>query len=288
VSTWTGPQPFDRRQDRRSDPGWVGSLWPSARVLGVTGNGRLAASADGLEWATSGGTYDDQRHHLVGLIGDTAMFAEEVAEAPVSLRDVMDGLADAELELAFTAVALVGWHARARFCPVCGALTQAALGGLMRRCTGCGIELHPRTDPAVIVAIVDSDDRLLLGRQPAWPEGRYSVFAGFAEAGESLEQAVRREMAEEIGLELEDIAYLGSQPWPFPQSLMVGFRARAVAGDVRLLDGEIEHARWFTRPELSGAIASGEVLLPMKTSIANRMINSWLHGRLGSGSPGSI
>lgn len=281
MTIWTGPQPFDRSQDSRNDASWVASLWPSSRVLGVTGNGRLAASADGLVWAAPNGAYDDQRHHLLGLIGDRAVFAEKIAEAPESLRDVMDGLADAELELAFTAVALVGWHARAGFCPVCGASTQAAAGGLMRRCTGCGIELHPRTDPAVIVAITDRDDRLLLGRQPIWPQGRYSVFAGFAEAGESLEQAVHREMAEEIGLELEDITYLGSQPWPFPQSLMVGFRARAASADVRLLDGEIEHARWFTRRELSAALTSTEVLLPMKTSIANRMINSWLDGRLG-------
>ncbi len=284
MSTWTGPQPFDRCQDRRHDASWIASLWPAARVLGVTGNGRLAASADGLEWADADGAYDDQRHHLLGLVGEEAVFTELVAEAPVALRDVMDGLDDPELELAFTAVALVGWHARAGFCSICGAATVAVGGGLLRRCTGCGAELHPRTDPAVIVAITDGDDRLLLGRQPSWPARRYSVFAGFAEAGESLEQAVHREMAEEIGLELEDITYLGSQPWPFPQSLMVGFRARAVAGrEVRLLDGEIEHARWFTTRELSAAIASGEVLLPMKTSIANRMINSWLDGRLVAG-----
>jgi NAD+ diphosphatase len=281
VSTWTGPQPFDRCQDRRFDADWVASLWPASRVLGVTGTGRLTASPGGLDWSAPAGAYDDQRHYLLGLVGDQAVFAEQVADAPVTLREVMDGLADAELEVAFTAAALVGWHARAGFCPVCGAGTVAAGGGLLRHCTGCGVELHPRTDPAVIVAILDADDRLLLGRQPVWPERRYSVFAGFAEAGESLEQAVHREMAEETGLALADVTYLGSQPWPFPQSLMVGFRARAASADVRLLDGEIEQARWFTRSELSAAIASGEVLLPMTTSIANRMINSWLDGRLG-------
>lgn len=284
MSTWTGPQPFDRCQDRRYDAAWLASLWPASRVLEVTGTGRLAASIASLAWSEPVGEYDEQRHHLLGLVGERPVFATEVADAPVTLRDVMDGLDDVELELAFAAVALVGWHARAGFCPSCGAATTAVGGGLLRRCTGCGTELHPRTDPAVIVAILDADDRLLLGRQPTWPERRYSVFAGFAEAGESLEQAVHREMAEETGLDLDGITYLGSQPWPFPQSLMVGFRARTTSGgEVRLLDGEIEHARWFTRPELGAAVASGEVLLPMKTSIANRMINAWLDGRLDGG-----
>jgi NAD+ diphosphatase len=280
VTTWTGRQPLDRCQDRRSDADWIASLWPSAGVLAVTANGRLAASVDGLEWAGADGDYDDQRHHLLGLLGERAVFAVETGTAPSALRDVMDGLPEEEVELAFTAVALVGWHARSGFCPACGAATVAVSGGLLRRCTRCGTEHHPRTDPAVIVAITDADDRLLLGRQPVWPDRRYSVFAGFAEAGESLEQAVHREMAEEVGLRLAAITYLGSQPWPFPQSLMVGFSARAVPGDVRLLDGEIERAQWFTRTELGAAIASQEVLLPMKTSIANRMINSWLDGRL--------
>jgi len=257
-------------------------MWPSARVLAVTATGRLTASPDGLEWTEADGEYDDQRHHLLGLVGDQPVFAAETDAAPVALREVMDGLPDGEVELAFTAVALIGWHARSGFCPSCGAQTLAVSGGLLRRCTRCGIELHPRTDPAVIVAITDSDDRLLLGRQPVWPDRRYSVFAGFAEAGESLEQAVHREMAEEVGLDVAGITYLGSQPWPFPQSLMVGFRATALGGEVRLLDGEIEHARWFTRAELGAAIAAEQVLLPMKTSIANRMINSWLDGRLDS------
>ena len=280
MSTWTHRQRLDRCEDRRTDPAWIASLWPSARVLAVTADGRLAASPDTLDWAEAEGDYDDQRHHLLGLLGDRAAFAVQADTAPHVLREVMDGLPEADVEVAFTAVALVGWHARSGFCPVCGAATTAVAGGLLRRCTRCGTEHHPRNDPAVIVAIVDADDRLLLGRQPVWPPRRYSVFAGFAEAGESLEQAVHREMAEEIGLEVSDISYLGSQPWPFPQSLMVGFTSRAASGEVRLLDGEIEHARWFTRAELGAAIASQEVLLPMKTSIANRMINSWLDGDL--------
>ena len=114
---------------------------------------------------------------------------------------------------------------------------MAVAAGLLRRCTRCATDLHPRTDPAVIVAITDASDRLLLGRQPVWPTGRYSVFAGFAEAGESLEQAVHREMAEEVGLELADITYVGSQPWPFPMSLMLGFEVPWITGEIAALKG---------------------------------------------------
>ncbi len=281
MTIWTGPQPLDRCEDRRRDPSWIASLWPSARVLPVTGDGRLGASIDGLAWAEPHGAYDDQRHHLLGLVEGLPVFVEQVPLAPAALREVMDGLSGPELQLAFTAVALVGWHARSGFCPVCGAATLAASGGLLRRCERCGTDLYPRTDPAVIVAITDGDDRLLLGRQPSWPPGRVSVFAGFVEAGESLEQAVHREMAEEVGLELTGVTYLGSQPWPFPRSLMVGFLAHAASDEPVPAVGEIELARWFTHDQLVAAMAAGEVLLPPHTSIARRMIESWLAGTLG-------
>ncbi len=280
MTTWTGPHPLDRCEDRRRDRQWVASLWPSASVLAVTADGRVAASIDGLTWAEPDGGYDDQRHHLLGLVDGRPLFVQEVPQAPALLRDVMDGLASPDLQVAFTAVALIGWHSHSAFCPVCGSTTLAAAGGLLRHCVRCGHDLYPRTDPAVIVAITDADDRLLLGRQPRWPPGRVSVFAGFVEAGESLEQAVRREIAEEVGIHLDQISYLSSQPWPFPRSLMVAFGARTEGAEPQLLDGEIERARWFSRAELAAAMASGSVLLPNVSSVANRMIHAWLDGHL--------
>ena len=137
-----------------------------------------------------------------------------------------------------------------------------------------------RSDPAVIVAVTDADDRLLLGRQPVWAKGRVSVFAGFVEAGESLEQAVHREVFEEVGLRLGPPRYLGSQPWPFPRSMMLGFTARALDTALTLDAREIEAARWYTRGQLETALAHGELTLPMRTSIAHRMITAWRRGEL--------
>jgi NAD+ diphosphatase len=142
----------------------------------------------------------------------------------------------------------------------------------------------PRVDPAVIVAVLDAEDRLLLGRQSVWAPGRMSVFAGFVEVGESLEQAVHREVAEEVGLVLRSLRYLGSQPWPFPHSFMVAFAARAVDSTIWLDPTEIEEARWFTREELRDAVASAAVSLPPMTSIARRMIQAWQADTLDIGS----
>ena len=187
----------------------------------------------------------------------------------------MEGLDEPDLELAFTASALAGWHHQARFCSRCGTQTGVARAGLARSCPSCGRESYPRVDPAVIVAITDPRDRLLLGRQATWQPGRMSVFAGFLEAGESLEQAVHREVLEEVGLRLQQVSYLGSQPWPFPRSLMVGYRARVTDTGLTVDTSEIEQARWFSRDELTAALAAGEVALPASTSIAHRMISEW-------------
>src|SRR5262249_48347826 len=154
------------------------------------------------------------------------------------------------------AVALANWHARHRFCPNCGHETEVASAGHVRRCPSCGLEHYPRTDPAVIVLVTDADDRALLGHNPAWPPGRVSTLAGLVEPGESAEMAVVREIAEEAGVVLTDVTYLGSQPWPFPWSLMLGFTARAVDPGTTRPDGEeISELRWFTREELADALA---------------------------------
>ena len=283
---WLSGSDLDRVAEQRTDPDWVLAAWadPEAVLLRV-GDASVEADADGvLLTRRTENEFDPEVHFLLGLIDGRPWFATRDGENEelTALRSVMDGLPSAGLEAAFTAVGLAAWHAGTGFCPRCGAQTRAAHGGQSRKCTACGLELYPRTDPAVIVAIVDPEGRLLLGRQPSWAPRRYSVFAGFVEMGESLEQTVHREMAEEVGLELTGITYLGSQPWPFPRSLMVGFVAYTTRGEPIPAVGEIEVARWFTHDELVASMAAGDVVLPPVTSIARRMIDSWLAGTLAS------
>ncbi len=183
------------------------------------------------------------------------------------------------------AVAVLNWHAAAQFCTRDGSPMHPRNAGWHRVCEGGGHEEYPRTDPAVICLVHDGADRVLLARQPVWPEGRFSVLAGFVEAGESLEACVLREIHEEVGAVVRDVRYLGSQAWPFPRSLMIGFHALADP-DVPLLpaDGEIAEAMWVTRAELREALADGDwsgdrgarrLLLPGRVSIARSMLESW-------------
>ncbi|WP_166845992.1 NAD(+) diphosphatase [Isoptericola sp. BMS4] len=186
--------------------------------------------------------------------------------------------------LAAETVALAGWHAAHQRCPRCGEPTVVEQAGWVRRCVAQDLEIYPRTDPAVIMAVVDDEDRLLLGHAAHWPEGRYSTLAGYVEPGEGLEQAVRREVAEEtavvVGDGPGDVEYRGSQPWPFPASLMLGFRARATGTSVRVDGVEVTQARWFTRDELAAAVRSGEVGLPSRPSIARALVEEWFGGDL--------
>lgn len=177
-----------------------------------------------------------------------------------------------------TARGLAHWHDRNRFCANCGAPSKPGHGGWRRDCTDpdCGAQQFPRIDPAVIVLVHDGADRAILGRQPIWPPGMHSVLAGFVEPGESLEDCVRREMMEEVGVEVTDIVYRSSQPWPFPQSLMLGFRARAITEAIIPNPGEIESARWFTREELRNTPENEEFRLPRGDSIARRLLADWL------------
>jgi NAD+ diphosphatase len=191
------------------------------------------------------------------------------------LRDLGADLDDLDAGLLAEAIAMVEWHARHRFSPLSGARTTIERAGWVQRDPETGAELFPRTDPAVIMLVHDGGDRCVLGRQAVWPPGRFSILAGFVEPGESAEGAVAREVAEEVGLRVTDIRYVGSQPWPFPQSLMLGYTARA-EGDLtlRLDPTEIEEARWFTRDELrSGA---GPQALPPAVSIARHIIDRWI------------
>lgn len=192
-----------------------------------------------------------------------------------SLRAVGASLDAHDAGLATAAVALDAWHDRHPRCPRCGAATRVAQAGWSRVCVADGSEHYPRTDPAVIMAVVDDDDRILLGHAAAWSAGRWSTLAGFVEAGESAEQAVRREVLEETGVVVGDVEYAGSQPWPFPASLMLGFRARATSTHVQVDGVEMADARWFTRDALTAAVAAGEVLLPGGASIARALVEQW-------------
>jgi NAD+ diphosphatase len=199
------------------------------------------------------------------------------------LRQVGAAMQGRDAGLGVTAVALAAWHRSHRCCPRCGTPTEVAHAGWVRHCPADGTDQYPRTDPAVIMAVVDADDRLLLGHAAHWPERRFSTLAGYVEPGESLEQAVRREVDEEVGVTVGEVAYRGSQPWPFPASLMLAFRAQATSTDLRPDGVEVTEARWFTRAELADAAAAGEVLLPMRASIARALIEEWA----GSALPGA-
>lgn len=202
----------------------------------------------------------------------------------VELRSFAPVASTRDAGLATSAVAVCAWHAQQRFCPACGAPVRPALAGWAQVCTGADDAdrlLFPRIEPAVITAIVDDADRILLQNNTAWPERFFSVSAGFVEAGESLEHAVRREALEEVGVELDEVRYLGSQPWPFPASIMLGFRAHARRADVTVDHDEVASARWFTRDDLARAVATGEVDLPGRASIARHMIEDWYGAELG-------
>lgn len=192
------------------------------------------------------------------------------------LRAMSPLLEPSESGLLAYARAITYWHRRHRFCGDCGAPTNATSGGHVRLCSNasCAQHIFPRTDPAIIV-LVASEDSCLLGRQAIWPQFRYSVIAGFVEPGETLEDAVAREVLEETGTRVQTVHYHSSQPWPFPCSIMLGFTARAEHGPIRLGDGELEDARWFSRAELLSAVKQGTLLLPPPISIAYRLLESW-------------
>lgn len=199
---------------------------------------------------------------------------------PTPLREVFGHLGGseehaAELELAVTAVAMIEWHARNPACPRCGEPTEPGNGGWVRRCVPEGHENYPRTDPAVIVAITDESDRLLLAHVAYHSPGRYSHLAGFLEPGESLEQAVHREVMEEASLKLDSLDYVRSQPWPFPASIMVAFRAHARAADLKIDAVEVTDARWFTRDDLLTSLVEKRISLASPGTIARDLVHEW-------------
>jgi NAD+ diphosphatase len=283
---------LDRVTGRRRDAAWVvGRLEdPASRAVVAAEAAVLVEDGDLAMLELAGLLAHGAEPLLLGVQDGRALFAvdaeplDPAALAPaelVSVRDIAPSLAQDDGGLIAYAAALLNWHRRHRFCSVCGNPSHVEEAGLLRRCPACGAEHHPRTDPVVIMLVVDEPrDRVLLGRQPSWPPGRYSALAGFVEPGESLEDAVAREVREETGVEVAGARYDSSQPWPFPSSLMLGFSVGYVSGEAIASDGELDDARWFTRAELGEAAAGrGEVHLPPPVAIARRLIDGWL-GRL--------
>lgn len=232
---------------------------------------------------------EGERYFLGVDQADTAYFAlavdglpgrlDDIAR-PAGLREVALLLDDRDSGLMVHAVALENWHTMHRFCARCGQPTEVAAAGHVRRCPSCGAEHYPRTDPAVIMLVTDDRDRCLLGNHALWPRGRFSTLAGFVEPGESLEHAVRREVAEEAGVRVGAVSYVGSQPHPFPSSLMLGFMAQALTTEIQVDGEEMAEARWFTREELAAAVLAGEVFPPNEMSIARRLVELWYGGSL--------
>ncbi|MCW9018257.1 MAG: NAD(+) diphosphatase, partial [Kangiellaceae bacterium] len=191
-----------------------------------------------------------------------------------------------ELGLLFHSQGLFNWHRNHKYCAACGCKTEIGNAGHSRKCQNeeCNKDHFPRIDPAVIFTISDNSqnkDRLLLARQAAWDEGRYSVIAGFVEPGESLENAVIRETYEEVGLKLKSASYVASQPWPFPSSMMVGFEAVTDTNEITLIDNELEHAMWISADEMIEEIESGKLKLPFSVSISWHLIDRWFHQQTG-------
>ncbi|GAY07072.1 NAD(+) diphosphatase [Pseudonocardia sp. N23] len=262
------------------------AAWDAAAGSGVTLRTRPSAGDSPPEGAVLLGEADGVAYWAVR--GQPDLVAGDDPAEWADLRAVGAELDALGAGLMTTAVASLSWHDNARFCARDGSPTHTRNGGWVRRCEANGHEEYPRTDPAVICLVHDGADRVLLARQPVWPPGRFSVLAGFVEAGESLEACVAREIAEEVGIDVTDIGYLGSQAWPFPRSLMVGFQAVADPDQPLVpADGEIEDALWITRDELREGLSRGDwagtpdeadrkvVLLPGKVSIARSMLESW-------------
>jgi NAD+ diphosphatase len=288
---------IDRAAHHRSDEAWLQAAWRNgaSRAIVVDG-GRALVADDRLVWTPTAAAPAGERFFLGvpgGEVPGAAFFAVAAGlpdESPggaraASLRDVGADLSAADAGLLAQAAALEQWHARHRYCHLCGTPTVVAMGGHIRRCPTDGSEHYPRTDPAVIMLVTDADDRALLGHQATWHEGRMSTLAGYVEAGETLEQAVAREVAEEVGIAVDGLRYVGSQPWPFPASLMLAFTARATSTTIAVDGVEISAAAWFSRDELAAAVAAGTVRLPMRASVAFYLINSWFGGGLAARVP---
>jgi len=280
----------DRSGHRREDPDWLAAACnnPQACFVPIWGDKCLATRepmhAKLLKRSDVDAFLPQQETVFLGMFRQHPVFAIHIdgsEDAPFTdvgefhdLRYLGSVIPADEANLIAHARALVLWHGLQKYCGLCGAQTRAESGGNTRICTNdeCATRTFPKVDPAIIV-LVTRDDKCLLGRQTGWPEGRYSTIAGFVEPGESLEDAVRREVAEETNIRVAGVHYHSSQPWPFPSALMLGFNAIASSDDIQLNDEELEDAQWFSRKELR----SGFPKLPFRLSIARRLVDDWLN-----------
>jgi NAD+ diphosphatase len=317
----------DRQETLRTNPERLRARWPQAQVVVLDDQARTPVAVGESVLATRKAlTFGDTPPEEAVFLGEwqgvdywslpgapsgtpelvcsrgSWGFTEQIPkfddELWVDLRSYGGLLDDTSAGLFTTAQALHNWHRRARFCARCGSRTRWIQFGWATRCEQHDHEEYPRTDPAIICLVHDevavNGERVLLARQPIWPKGRYSVLAGFVEAGESLEGCVTREIREEVGAEVSDVRYLGSQPWPFPRSIMLGFTARADSSlPVRPAEGEIEEARWVSRADVRAAFENGgeptsidggaaTMILPGNSSIARVMLEAWAYAESGA------
>jgi len=298
--------PLDPADQKRSDDGWLFKKItdPSSRFLIYVAGRPLMNVADGLMPVfktteevsmITGGNWAKTDWVFIGLDGETAFFAVGLPRKPavaahekfIDLRSVAlqvstQGFSDMPALLGRGKM-LLEWQARRHFCSCCGHRTRADHGGYIRKCTNdaCGREHFPRTDPVVIMLVV-SGDRCLMGRGRDWPEGQYSALAGFMEPGETIEEATRREVWEESGIRVGAVRYLKSQPWPFPSSLMIGVQADALTSEITIDTNELQDAQWFDRTSLLNLLEGGgteNIILPQKIAIARYLLEHWLqHG----------
>jgi NAD+ diphosphatase len=293
---------LDRVSEQRDASEWVAAKAgsPDARylLLDHAGEAYLHRQHEALRWLNAGergrllpdaswsllGIVEGQPHFMLALDErhDHSTLESALNARRMGLREAGLRLAADEAGLFAYAKGLAHWQRETRFCTRCGSPLQLVSSGHRSQCTNpaCGHLHFPRTDTAIIV-IVEYEGACLLGRQAGWPAGRYSTLAGFIEPGEALEDAVRREVAEESGVIVGDVHYHSSQPWPLPASLMVGFTATAISPAIRLRDGELEDARWFTPQQIVDGIADGSLGTPTKLSVSYQLISHWLRERAG-------
>ena len=273
----------DRIGDRRTDEAWLAEVWaePATKVLVIAGT-RIGLVDGAIPWVPTAdapegtkvllGDHDGVVHFAVIVDGSQA------GEDWMPLRGLVLVLTEDDAPLVVHAMGIAEWLWATRHCIRCGGIYEIQHLGHVLRCTDCGREEFPRTDPAVIMVVTDGEhpnDRCLLGRHPSWPPGRYSTLAGFVEPGESIEQAVRREVHEESGIHVTDVEYFGSQPWPLPRSLMIGCIGKASSTEISVDGEEIEDARWFTRQQMKDEAEAGTLVLPGGISISRSLVEHW-------------
>lgn len=275
---------LDRADHVRADPDALTGLmnW-RAKLLALDGLMPGLDDANGLVWGTLADAPEDAELVFLGLDDGKACFAAVPPQGDASPRmanprlwGLMQALRPDDLALYGGARSLVDWHARHRFCAACGGPTSIAKGGWQRNCGACGAQHFPRTDPVTIM-LVEYKERLMLGRGLGWPEGRFSALAGFVEPGESIEEAVAREVFEEAGVRVRDVTYVASQPWPFPSQLMLGCHSHA-DGDALTIDTtEMAEIEWYTRADVAAALAGdGPFVAPPPHAIAHHLLQWWI------------